>query len=408
MTSRISSWATAEIGGEDADLAGAVSLGDREERQRDRRDAQGEREADRAEVASGGVASRQPREPSLHGLPRHAEPAQRPVPVGEDETDASSLGVLRGVLEVVHLVVAEVLEDAVLRGQQAQRRAVGGEVLDDGVLRHVERVALLDLVPGRLLGDARVVLLRDLLLHLPVQRVAVAVQHVEDLVGHLPVLARSAAGGDVELEDVDAELAHVGAVRAVDARAPGRAGCSPRPCPAGLTTFLRSSTPGGPDAPTSPRAAPNSSGRSIGPLRPCWIRPMNIQVHLAFMTSATAFSSYGLKCRCTESVCTRTQVALLPVVPLVVVDLVAGALEDVERGLVLVAVAVVGAVRRQLDEVHLERLGQELLVARADPPPGAGLLGVAGVTDLGVVDDHRVVARLARRRAAPARNWPSP
>ena len=102
------------------------------------------------------------------------------------------------------------------------------------------------------------------------------------------------------------------------------------------------------------------------------------------------------------------QVAGLPVVALVVVDLVAGALEDVEGGLVLVAVAVVGALRRQLDEVHLQRLGEELLVAGADAPPGARLLGVAGVPDLGVVDDDRVVADPLHARAAPCGTAPSP
>ena len=37
---------------------------------------------------------------------------------------------------------------------------------------------------------------------------------------------------------------------------------------------------------------------------------MNIHVHLALTTSASAFSSYGLKCRCTESVCTYTRSSL--------------------------------------------------------------------------------------------------
>jgi hypothetical protein len=37
---------------------------------------------------------------------------------------------------------------------------------------------------------------------------------------------------------------------------------------------------------------------------------MNIQVHFAFTTSATARSWYGLKCRCTESVCTKTRSSL--------------------------------------------------------------------------------------------------
>ena len=90
------------------------------------------------------------------------------------------------------------------------------------------------------------------------------------------------------------------------------------------------------------------------------------------------------------------EVALLPVVALVVVDLVAAAFEDVERRFVLVAVAVVRAVRRQFHEVDLDRLGQERVVARSDPPPRARLRRVArvggavtGVHDDGVVPDPR-------------------
>ena len=75
---------------------------------------------------------------------------------------------------------------------------------------------------------------------------------------------------------------------------------------AGLMTFLRSRTPGVQIVDQSSRG-PNSSSCSTGPLRPCWIRPMNIQVHLALTTRAPAFSSYGLKCRCTESVWTKTR-----------------------------------------------------------------------------------------------------
>ena len=37
---------------------------------------------------------------------------------------------------------------------------------------------------------------------------------------------------------------------------------------------------------------------------------MNIQVHFALTTRASAFSSYGLKWRCTESVCTYTRSSL--------------------------------------------------------------------------------------------------
>jgi hypothetical protein len=75
------------------------------------------------------------------------------------------------------------------------------------------------------------------------------------------------------------------------------------------------------------------------------------------------------------------------------VDLVAGALEDVEGRLVLVAVAAVAAVPVDLDEVHLQGLGEELLVARPDPPERAGLLVAAGVGDrIAVVDDDGLVA----------------
>ena len=73
-------------------------------------------------------------------------------------------------------------------------------------------------------------------------------------------------------------------------------------------------------------------------------------------------------------------------------DLVAAALEDVESGFVLVAVAVVGRLRWQLDEVHLDGLGQEVLVAGAEAPPGTGFLAVTRVRNLGVVDDDGIIA----------------
>ncbi len=86
------------------------------------------------------------------------------------------------------------------------------------------------------------------------------------------------------------------------------------------------------------------------------------------------------------------EIALLPVVSLVVVDLVTAAFEDVERRLVLVAVAVVRAVRRQLHEVDLDRLGQKRVVARSDPPPRARLGRIAGVCGAVTgVHDNRVV-----------------
>jgi hypothetical protein len=74
------------------------------------------------------------------------------------------------------------------------------------------------------------------------------------------------------------------------------------------------------------------------------------------------------------------------------VDLVARALEDVERRLVLVAVPVVRLAGRDLDEVDLDVLREERVVARPDPPPRPRVLRVAGVADLGVVGDELVAA----------------
>src|SRR4051812_4903495 len=74
-------------------------------------------------------------------------------------------------LEVVRLVVAEVLEHPVLSVEQPHRLPVLGEDLAYVVLRDVQGVALLDLVALRLQGDPRVVLLGDLRLDLPLQRI---------------------------------------------------------------------------------------------------------------------------------------------------------------------------------------------------------------------------------------------
>src|SRR5579883_2828963 len=68
---------------------------------------------------------------------------------------------------------------------------------------------------------------------------------------------------------------------------------------AGLTTFLRCSTPGVQIRPHSSRG-PSSSSRSTGPLRPCWISPKYIHVDFAFSTTALAVSSPSLKCRRSE------------------------------------------------------------------------------------------------------------
>ena len=64
--------------------------------------------------------------------------------------------------------------------------------------------------------------------------------------------------------------------------------------------------------------------------------------------------------------------------------------EDVERRLVLVAVAVVRSARLELDEVELERLSKEGLVSRAEHPPRPRqtIVGVAGMPDRRVVGDR--------------------
>src|SRR5207245_2742133 len=96
------------------------------------------------------------------------------------------------------------------------------------------------------------------------------------------------------------------------------------------------------------------------------------------------------------------EVVLLPVVSDAVVDLVALALEDVEARLVLVAVAVIGATREKLDEMHLQRLRQEGIVARAQHPRGPRLVGVARVADARVVDDGAGTAHAVRGALAAA------
>ena len=52
------------------------------------------------------------------------------------------------------------------------------------------------------------------------------------------------------------------------------------------------------------------------------------------------------------------------------------------------AVSVVGAARKELNEVHLERLGEEGIVARTEDPPGPRLRGVTGMRDRSVVGDR--------------------
>src|SRR5205085_750980 len=114
------------------------------------------------------------------------------------------------------------------------------------------------------------------------------------------------------------------------------------------------------------------------------------------------------------------EVVLLPVVADTVVDLVAGSLEDVEAGLVLVPVPVIGAPREELHEMHLERLGEERVVAGTEHPRRPRLVGVPGVADARVVDDGAgaagavggalaatELAQAVRLRAQPAEEDPA-
>src|SRR5439155_106044 len=88
-------------------------------------------------------------------------------------------------------------------------------------------IARAEVPPGRLLGDPRVVLLRDLGLDVPVEAVALAGHHVHGLVGHVPVLRAFAARRDLLLVHVDAICAHVGLLGGRDDADPPVAGVLP-------------------------------------------------------------------------------------------------------------------------------------------------------------------------------------
>ena len=68
------------------------------------------------------------------------------------------------------------------------------------------------------------------------------------------------------------------------------------------------------------------------------------------------------------------------------------------------AVPMVRPPRTQLDEVDLERLGEEGLVPRAEDPPGTreAFVGIAGVADGRVVGDGAGPADARRGTLAPA------
>src|ERR1700704_3787003 len=111
---------------------------------------------------------------------------------------------LRSVLEVHHAVVAEELEQSVLRRQHDEGLAAGVELLMNGVLRDVEQVAGGELPARRLLRDPRVITVIDLGLDVPLEAVAAARDDVDRLVGHVPVLPRAAGGRDLLLIEVEA------------------------------------------------------------------------------------------------------------------------------------------------------------------------------------------------------------
>src|SRR3954453_20341521 len=90
----------------------------------------------------------------------------------------------------------------------------------------------------------------------------------------------------------------------------------------GLTTFDFSSMPGVQSCDQSSRR-PYRSSFSTGALRPCWMRLKYIHVDFALITSAFAVSSPSLKVPVHGVAVHDREVAGLPRVLLVVVDLVA-------------------------------------------------------------------------------------
>ena len=102
---------------------------------------------------------------------------------------------------------------------------------------------------------------------------------------------------------------------------------------------------------------------------------MNMNIGFVFITSARAgFVGLPLKCWCTQLLCTIGDVACLPVVAHAVVNLVAFAVEDVERRLVHVAVLLRFRPGPPLLEVEVEHLRDAVL--RLDVVAAEGLRAV--------------------------------
>src|SRR6266566_3286390 len=268
------------------------------------------------------------------------------------------------------------------------------------VLRDVDEIASAEVPPGRLLRDPRVVLLGDLGLDVPVEAMALAGHHVYGLIGHVPVLRAFAARRDLLLVDVHAVRAHVRLVgRRDDADAPVARVLPPRV--ALLDDLLLLARARGPELrPILAWAeARRLEGTAAALLPEAHRHPVRLRLH---HQSEGAHVFIGVVVLVDAVRVHDREIVLLPVVSDAVVDLVALALEDVEARLVLVAVAVIGAAREELDEMHLQRLRQEGIVARPKHPRGPRLVGVARVADARVVDDGAGTADAVRGALAAA------
>src|SRR6266545_484203 len=111
---------------------------------------------------------------------------------------------LRRVLQLFHARVTDLFVDPVGATDELDRMHwIGAEILMYGVVQNINHVAGLPLPAARLLGDARVISVRYVDIHVPVKIVAAAFKHVENFIGDLPLLARTTARRDLVQLDVD-------------------------------------------------------------------------------------------------------------------------------------------------------------------------------------------------------------